>query len=94
MRRSLRLLPAMLIGVSQHEAHVTSLAAIMPIAVVGAGRFAAAGEIHYGVAALLAAGALAGAPLGAYLLARIREGLLKALFGALMVAVALLMLWT
>jgi uncharacterized membrane protein YfcA len=78
---------------SQHEAHATSLAAIVPIAAVGAARFAAAGTIDYGVAALLAAGSLAGAPIGARLLARTDEASLKVLFGALAIAVSVQLLW-
>lgn len=77
----------------QHEAHATSLAAIVPIAAVGAVRFAAAGTIDYVLAALLAAGSLAGAPLGARLMARTKEGVLKLLFGALMLVVAGQLLW-
>jgi uncharacterized membrane protein YfcA len=77
----------------QHEAHATSLAAIIPIAAVGAARFAVDGSVDYGIAALLSAGSLAGAPVGARLLARAGEGLLKLLFGALMLAVAAQLLW-
>lgn len=81
------------VGLSQHEAHATSLAAIVPIAAVGALRFAAADTVDLSVAALLAAGSLVGAPLGARLMARTREGVLKLLFGAFMVVVALQLLW-
>jgi uncharacterized membrane protein YfcA len=80
-------------GLGQHESHATSLAAIVPIAAVGAARFAVAGSIDPAVAALLAAGSLVGAPVGARLMARTREGPLKALHGALMVAVAVQLLW-
>ena len=80
------------IGLSQHEAHATSLAAIVPIAAVGAFRFASAGTVDFGVAALLAVGSLIGAPLGAQVMAKTREGTLKMLFGALMVAVAVQLL--
>jgi uncharacterized membrane protein YfcA len=80
-------------GLSQHEGHATSLAAIVPIAAVGATRFAVAESIDPLLAALLAAGSLVGAPLGARLMARTKEGPLKMLFGALMVAVAVQLLW-
>ena len=80
------------IGLTQHEAHATSLAAIIPIAAVGALRFAADGTVDVGLAALLAAGSLVGAPLGARLMARIGAGSLGMLFGALMIAVALQLL--
>jgi uncharacterized membrane protein YfcA len=78
---------------TQHRAHATSLAAIVPIAAVGAATFAFAGEIDYAAAALLAAGSLVGAPLGARLMARSGEGLLKVMFGVLMLAVAVQLLW-
>jgi uncharacterized membrane protein YfcA len=81
------------VGLRQHEAHATSLAAIVPIAAVGAARFGAAETIDLSLAALLAAGSLVGAPVGARLMARTREGLLKAMFGGLMVVVALQLLW-
>jgi uncharacterized membrane protein YfcA len=76
----------------QHEAHATSLAAIIPIAAVGALRYAAAETVDYRVAVLLAAGGLLGAPLGARLMARTSETALKLLFGLLMVAVAVQLL--
>jgi uncharacterized protein len=75
----------LLAGESQHEAHATSLAAILPIAVVGAATFAVAGEVDLRLAWLLAAGAVAGAPIGARLMARSDEDVLKVAFGALMV---------
>lgn len=89
------MVPLLVLGarLSQHEAHATSLAAIVPIAAVGAVRFAAAGTIDYGAAALLALGSLIGAPLGARLMARLAEASLKMLFGALLVAVAVQLLW-
>jgi hypothetical protein len=80
-------------GFTQHRAHATSLAAIVPIAAVAAATFAAAGEVDYAVAALLAVGSLIGAPLGARAMARTSEGLLTTMFGALMLAVAIRLLW-
>jgi uncharacterized protein len=78
---------ALLVHISQHSAHATSLAAILPIAAIGALRFGLDSEIHFGVAALLAAGSLVGAPLGARAMARISEGALKISFGVLMMIV-------
>lgn len=82
-----------LLRTTQHRAHATSLAAIVPIASSGTARFAIAGSINYGLAALLAAGALIGAPLGARLMARSGEAVLKILFGFLMIAVSVELLW-
>lgn len=78
---------------TQHRAHATSLAAIVPIAAVGGLRFAIADTIDYSLVALLALGATVGAPLGANLMARSSEGLLKTMFGVLMLLVAVQLLW-
>lgn len=76
---------------SQHKAHATSLAAIAPVAVVGALSFAAAGEVDVRAALGLAAGAFLGAPLGAKVMAGLSEGRLKIVFGIFMVIVGALM---
>lgn len=75
-------------GLSQHQSHATSLAAIVPIAAVGALLFALQGEIDWAIAGLLALGATAGAPAGARAMERIPQRSLRLLFGALMFAVA------
>jgi uncharacterized protein len=75
-------------GFSQHRAHATSLAAIMPIAAVGAVAFALEGEVDAGIAALLGAGSLGGAPLGARILAATSEARLRIAFGVVVLAVA------
>jgi len=74
-------------GLSQHHAHATSLAAILPISTVAAARFGVDEEINYGIAVLLALGSLVGAPLGARVMARISESALRIAFGSLMVIV-------
>ena len=79
------------VGLSQHAAHATSLAAIVPIAAVGATTFALDGEVDWVLAALLGGGALVGAQFGARVMARTGEGALKMAFGALMIAVAVQM---
>jgi uncharacterized membrane protein YfcA len=79
-------------GMSQHRAHATSLAAIVPIAAVGAITFAAEGEVDAGVALLLAAGSLLGAPAGARWMAGMSEGALKTWFGSLVAVVGVVMI--
>ena len=79
-------------GLTQHRAHATSLAAIVPIAAVGALTFAAEDAIDWRVAVLLAVGALVGAQVGARLMAGTSEGVLRMLFAALMIAVGAQML--
>ena len=81
-------------GMSQHEAHATSLAAILPIAVVGGATFAVAGEVDYAIAAALVAGSLLGALLGARLMRRTSDRGLKIVFGVFLVAVAVQLLLT
>ena len=71
-----------------HRAHATSLAAIVPIAAVGALRFGLEGDVEIGTGLLLAAGSIAGAPLGARLMSRTKERTLKLLFAAIALAVA------
>ncbi len=75
-------------GFGQRTAHALSLAAIIPIAVVGAATYAAEGELDLPVAAALALGAIVGAKYGASALARIDEGRLKVVFGVFLVGVA------
>ena len=75
-------------GFEQHDAHVTSLAAGMILAMSGAATYATEGKISPLAAALLAGGALLGAPLGAALMNRMAEARLKVAFGALLVVVA------
>ena len=79
------------LGLTQHKAHATSLAAIAPIALVGAVAFASADEVDIPAALGLGAGALVGAPLGARIMAGLSESRLKVAFGAFMVAVGVAM---
>lgn len=77
------------LGTTQHQAHATSLAAIVVIGAVGAVAFGVEGELDVAAAALLTVGALVGAPLGARAMAESSERVLKIAFGSLMVAVGL-----
>ena len=81
------------LGMGQHRAHATSLAAIVPIATVAAIPYAVSGHADYGIAGFLAVGGLVGAPIGARALGRSDEGTLKLLFGLLMIAVSVELLW-
>jgi uncharacterized membrane protein YfcA len=78
-------------GYAQREAHAMSLGAIIPISIAGIATYGIAGEVRYWYALALAAGAVAGAQIGAQLLAQIDERLLKVVFGAFLVGVAVLM---
>jgi uncharacterized membrane protein YfcA len=81
-----------LVHLSQHQAHATSLAAIVPIGAVGALTFALDGEVDLEVAGLLALGALVGAPFGARIMSRTEERPLKIMFGVLMIVVGVQLL--
>ena len=73
----------------QRRASATSLLAIIPPALLGASLYGARGEIDLLAAAIIAAGGIAGAPLGALLLRRISLVWLKWLFIAGLLATAL-----
>ena len=75
----------------QRDAHAASLGAIIPISIAGIATYGIAGEVKVGPAIALAAGSVFGARLGAGLLARLDERALKSIFGAFLVAVAVLM---
>jgi uncharacterized membrane protein YfcA len=75
-------------GYGQRHAHALSLGAIIPISVAGILTYGIAGRVHWLDAAALAAGAVAGARLGAGLLARIDERTLKIVFGCFLIVVA------
>jgi uncharacterized membrane protein YfcA len=78
-------------GYAQRQAHAISLGAIIPISIAGIATYGVAGEVRWWDALALAAGAIVGAPIGAGLLVRIDERLLKIIFGTFLVAVAALM---
>lgn len=73
-------------GFSQHRAHATSLAAVIPIAAVGALTYGWEGEVDVRYAALFAVGSLVGAPVGARVMSRMSEPRLRTVFGALVIA--------
>lgn len=88
------LVPAMvlLIGFDQHRAQATSLAAILPIAIVGAFIFGRADSVDLLAALLLAAGSLLGVQVGARLMHRLSPERLSLIFAIFLVVVAVSML--
>jgi uncharacterized membrane protein YfcA len=78
-------------GYAQRDAHALSLGAIIPISVAGIATYGAAGEVRVWDALALAIGAVAGARVGAGLLTRLDDYVLKLAFGAFLVCVAVLM---
>ena len=87
------MVPALVLwaGLGQRDAHAVSLGAIIPISAAGVVAFGTAGEFELPPALLLAAGAVLGARLGASVLARIDERLLRCIFGVFLVLTAGLM---
>lgn len=88
------MVPAMvlLVGFGQHRAQATSLAAILPIAIVGAFIFGRADSVDFLAAALLAAGSLLGVQAGARLMHRLSPERLSLVFAIFLIGVAASML--
>jgi uncharacterized membrane protein YfcA len=84
-------LMVVLLGFGQHRAHATSLAAIVPIAVIGAFVFGRADSINLLAAVVLAAGSLLGVQAGARLMDRLSDRRLSLAFGAMLVLIAIAM---
>lgn len=80
------------LGRSQRDAHAMSLAAIIPISAAGAIVYGGAGRVDLPSAAALALGGIAGARIGAGILARVPERPLKAAFGGFLLLAAGLIL--
>jgi uncharacterized protein len=75
----------------QRNAHAISLGAIIPISAAGVITYGVAGEVQVWQALALAAGSIAGAQVGAGMLAKIDERRLKLTFGCFLVLVAALL---
>jgi len=82
-----------LYGFEQHLAQGTSLAVIVPTALVAAVAHSRRGQVDWRLAALLGTGGLAGGWLGARLALALDAPLLRTLFAAFLVLMALRMLW-
>ncbi|MGO1410565.1 sulfite exporter TauE/SafE family protein [Microbacterium sp.] len=77
----------MFVGFGQKRAAGTSGALIVVTAAVGVVSYAAHGNVDWFVAVLLAAGGVAGAPIGAHLLHRFNEAVVRWVFVAFLAAV-------
>lgn len=82
----------LLVGMAQHRAHATSLAAIVPIAIVGASIFGGTDNVNLVAAALLVAGSLTGVQAGTRLMDRLSGERLALVFGGFVLVVAVAML--
>jgi uncharacterized membrane protein YfcA len=82
----------LLVGMAQHRAHATSLAAIVPIAVVGASIFGRTDNVNLVAAGLLVVGSLLGVQAGTRLMDRLSSERLALVFGGFVLVVAVAML--
>jgi uncharacterized membrane protein YfcA len=78
-------------GFAQHVAQGTSLAVIVPTAVVGTILHARRGRVDWRVAGLIAVGGIAGGLFGAGLAQSLDPVLLRRLFAGLLIAIAIRM---
>ena len=83
----------LVLGLKQHIAQSTSLAIMIPVALMGVIRYRMQGyQAALGMAALLCVGAIAGANLGGYLASQMSAPGLRRAFGLLMVAIGVIMI--
>ncbi len=80
------------VGLDQHRAHATSLAAILVIALTGAIRLGVAGEVDWAVGALVGIGAITGSTFGSRLMGRMSPRLLRGVFVVVLTVAAIRML--
>ncbi len=88
------MVPAMVLalGLPQHRAQATSLAAIVPIALVGAAVFSRADNLNLPAAGLLIVGSLLGVRAGSRVMDRLSSDRLQMVFGGFQLVVGLVML--
>lgn len=77
------------VGMAQHRAHATSLAAIILTAAWGTRTYALDGAVDYGAGLAIAAGAIVGAWFGAAVMHRLSAARLRQAFAVLIVVVSL-----
>ncbi len=77
-----------LLYLTQHRAHGTSLAVIVPIAVTGALVYALRGDVNWEWVAAIGAGSVAGAVVGAKLMMKVPAHRLRQVFGVYTIAIA------
>jgi uncharacterized membrane protein YfcA len=80
------------LGITQHKAHGTSLAVIIPIAIIGAIVYAVRGDINWTLVAAIGSGSVIGVIVGAKLMMRVPALKLRQLFGLYTIAIGILLL--
>ncbi len=81
------------VGFAQRRASGTSLAAVLPTSIAGMIAYASHGSVDWIAGGLMAAGAIGGSLLGTWLLHRIHQTVLRWIFVAFLVLVAIRMLF-
>jgi uncharacterized protein len=81
-----------LLGLTQHRAHGTSLAIIVPISIIGAIVYALHGNINWVLVATIGSGSVVGAIIGSKLMMRVPANRLRQFFGLYTIAIAALLL--
>ena len=81
-----------LLGFSQHKAHGTSLAVIIPIAIISAIVYALHGNMNWVLVAEIGSASVAGAIIGAKLMMRVPAYRLRQLFGVYTIAIGIFLL--
>lgn len=79
----------MILGFEQRLAAGTSVAAILPAAIIGGVGYALQGNVDWIAAVLLAVGVVIGAQIGSYLLSRVPTGFLRWMFMAFLLGVVI-----
>ncbi|MDR3563532.1 MAG: sulfite exporter TauE/SafE family protein [Negativicutes bacterium] len=89
------LIPVMVsyFAVAQHNAHATSLAVVVPTAIISAISYGFHGNIDLGITTNVIIGSMLGASFGARLAKKIPAAQLKRLFGLMLVVVGLRMVF-
>ena len=83
----------LVLGLTQVHAEATSLLAIIPTVIVGAWRQRAHGNVFWRPAVVIGLGSIAGAEGGVLIARALPEGVLRRLFGVLMIVIAVNLAW-
>ena len=83
----------LVLGLTQVHAEATSLLAIIPTVLVGAWRQRAHGNVFWRPAVVIGLGSIAGAEGGVLIARALPEGVLRRLFGVLMIVIAVNLAW-
>ena len=84
--------PLIAVGLQRHQAHATSLAAIVLIATTGAVSFGVAGEVNVPFGITVGVGGVLGSVIGASLMNRVSAQALTLIFGAVLFAAGIRMI--